>query len=408
MSEPVVLRPLDMDQNLLFALLTLQLDLIDNQQFAEAWATWSARGDRPVPELLVQRGWLKPEGRTEVERAMSRKLLKHGGNTRAALAELVNNPLQEALSGLAGSSLEKFLGQLGNGAVQPARTARPEAAPRALDDRELRDDFQDTWHEADSLQPWTQRVRLWVKSHPRLVQSTAAIAVAVMLASAFAVLILTPQNQRENVPQRRQEAQVPNEDHQQVEIMMLRVRALFSALIRKDDVLDHLRKDGTLTKREREVALTLARNYQVDANDLNNKSWFIVCVPDAGISAYRRALLLAEEACRLEPRSGFYLNTLGVAQYRMGQYAEAVKTLETSDEINSAGPTGPLPDDAAFLAMAYHRLGDKDKAKSTFRRLTSLMNDRSRLLKRNLTAQHIQEEQSFLSEAGKVLSQPDR
>ena len=48
------------------------------------------------------------------------------------------------------------------------------------------------------------------------------------------------------------------------------------------------------------------------------------------------ALRLAEAACRLEPKHGYYVNTLGVAQYRAGQYAEALATLTRSEPLNTA------------------------------------------------------------------------
>jgi hypothetical protein len=43
-----------------------------------------------------------------------------------------------------------------------------------------------------------------------------------------------------------------------------------------------------------------------------------------------RALSLARRAVELAPTQNIYLNTLGAAQYRAGQHAEAVATLEKS------------------------------------------------------------------------------
>jgi hypothetical protein len=56
-----------------------------------------------------------------------------------------------------------------------------------------------------------------------------------------------------------------------------------------------------------------------------------VRTPSAGASADRLALHSPEEACRLAPNNRNILNTLGVAQYRVGQYLQVVETLAQSD-----------------------------------------------------------------------------
>jgi hypothetical protein len=56
----------------------------------------------------------------------------------------------------------------------------------------------------------------------------------------------------------------------------------------------------------------------------------------------------------------------------MGQYAEAVATLTRSDKLNSPRG-GPQPADLAFLAMAQHQLGRKEKAQATLGRLRDAM-----------------------------------
>jgi hypothetical protein len=44
---------MDTDRNLLFGVLALQADLIDNTRFAEACAAWAARKDLALADLLV-------------------------------------------------------------------------------------------------------------------------------------------------------------------------------------------------------------------------------------------------------------------------------------------------------------------------------------------------------------------
>lgn len=60
----------------------------------------------------------------------------------------------------------------------------------------------------------------------------------------------------------------------------------------------------------------------------------------------------AEAACRLAPQQRAYVNTLGIARYRMEMYREAVVTLGQSEKIGGAKGLGSLPSDLAFLAMA--------------------------------------------------------
>jgi tetratricopeptide (TPR) repeat protein len=87
-------------------------------------------------------------------------------------------------------------------------------------------------------------------------------------------------------------------------------------------------------------------------------------VKSPGLDAqnYRSALRRAEEACRLRPQDGLYLNTLGVAQYRSGMYQEARDTLNRSNATNSKRYPGGHPSDLAFLCMAHFQLGHGDQA----------------------------------------------
>lgn len=61
--------------------------LLTNDQFAEACSAWVMRKNTPLADLLVERGWLAPADRADVQRLVDRKLKKHGGDARASLAE---------------------------------------------------------------------------------------------------------------------------------------------------------------------------------------------------------------------------------------------------------------------------------------------------------------------------------
>jgi serine/threonine-protein kinase len=86
------------DRNLLFGVLALQADLLDAAQFAEACTSWSARKDRALADLLVERGWLTPEDRGDVERLLERKLKKHAGDAHASLVAAVQEPARDILT----------------------------------------------------------------------------------------------------------------------------------------------------------------------------------------------------------------------------------------------------------------------------------------------------------------------
>jgi tetratricopeptide (TPR) repeat protein len=60
------------------------------------------------------------------------------------------------------------------------------------------------------------------------------------------------------------------------------------------------------------------------------------------------------------------LNTLAAAQYRAGRYDEAIRRLE--EAARARGGVG-IPEDWAFLAMAHHRLGQRDQARRWLDRL---------------------------------------
>lgn len=61
-------------------------------------------------------------------------------------------------------------------------------------------------------------------------------------------------------------------------------------------------------------------------DSLNSVAWRMVVEPDGDADRYRRGLQLAEAAVRSNPRP-HVRNTLGVALYRCGRYAEAIDTL---------------------------------------------------------------------------------
>jgi WD40 repeat protein len=147
------------------------------------------------------------------------------------------------------------------------------------------------------------------------------------------------------------------------------VQTLFARPMLRSDVLASLRTTDSLTEPERREALALAENFPEDAWRLSGASWRVVGQVGAGPAAYHLALRQAEAACRLVPRHGGLLSTRGVAEYRVGRNAEALATLMEADGLNAPAHGGSTPLDIAFMALAHHRLGQTEQARTALGRL---------------------------------------
>jgi tetratricopeptide (TPR) repeat protein len=102
-----------------------------------------------------------------------------------------------------------------------------------------------------------------------------------------------------------------------------------------------------------------------DAARANVLAWEFATLPDLAFREPRLAVALAEQAVRQAPGEASYWNTLGVAHYRAGAWAAAVRALEESEKLE---PTGCLACNALFLAMCHHRLGDPARARDQYDR----------------------------------------
>jgi eukaryotic-like serine/threonine-protein kinase len=91
----------------------------------------------------------------------------------------------------------------------------------------------------------------------------------------------------------------------------------------------------------------------------NNLAWDLVCrrtpahADDAGL-----AVRLARQAVEWEPDQPAYWNTLGVAQYRAGDFAAADQSLHTSITLSKGGTAV----DWFFLACIKHHQGDSEES----------------------------------------------
>ncbi len=94
------------------------------------------------------------------------------------------------------------------------------------------------------------------------------------------------------------------------------------------------------------------------ADECNALAWAYLIAPQP-LRDPDQALVLARKATRLAPDDPMFRNTLGVAYYRLGRYREAVEVLRA--DLDRQGDRD-LAWDLCFLAMAYHRLGESDRA----------------------------------------------
>ncbi len=85
------------ETNLLFGVLAVQMEYIDSSQFTEACASWAVNKSRPLADIVVERGWLSPEDREDIEKCVLRKLRKHQGSVAATLHASADSTLREAM-----------------------------------------------------------------------------------------------------------------------------------------------------------------------------------------------------------------------------------------------------------------------------------------------------------------------
>ena len=98
------------------------------------------------------------------------------------------------------------------------------------------------------------------------------------------------------------------------------------------------------------------------ALSLNNTAWQLATDPNPKFRNGPAAVEIVRKAIELDPKTGTYLNTLGVALYRAGKWKESITALNESTQLRKDGDAF----DWYFLAMAHHQLGDAEKARAWF------------------------------------------
>ncbi len=106
----------NVDRNLLFAVIALQDDLIDQRQFADVCAGWATHLDRPLADLLIERKWITDTDRSDVERKLERKLKKNHGDVRATFGAVAEIQAREVLQAIENQEVRRSIH-----ALPPAR-----------------------------------------------------------------------------------------------------------------------------------------------------------------------------------------------------------------------------------------------------------------------------------------------
>jgi tetratricopeptide (TPR) repeat protein len=110
---------------------------------------------------------------------------------------------------------------------------------------------------------------------------------------------------------------------------------------------------------------------QPDITSHNNKlAWFLTDCRDLRFRDPGRALVLAQKAVTLtRGENGDYLNTLGVVQYRLGEWTAAVATLHRAQHQRGEGDES----DWLYLAMAHWKLNEKQQSLDCYDRAVKLL-----------------------------------
>jgi hypothetical protein len=134
----------------------------------------------------------------------------------------------------------------------------------------------------------------------------------------------------------------------------------------KREILDEIRDDEKIDHAFRREALRFVERYPENIPYLHWCSRLAVGRRGLTLAQYRQALHQAEAACSADSSDVTYLTTLGMAEYRLARFTEALSALTRAARL-ARSPIEPV--NLAFHAMALFRLG---RAKESRDRLCEL------------------------------------
>jgi tetratricopeptide (TPR) repeat protein len=103
----------------------------------------------------------------------------------------------------------------------------------------------------------------------------------------------------------------------------------------------------------------LGPDHPVTLASMNHVAWDLATLPDPRLREPQEAIELAKRAVESAPNDGNFWNTLGVANYRTGDWKAAVAALEKSIELREGGDGS----DFFFRAMAHWQLDQANDAR---------------------------------------------
>ena len=133
------------------------------------------------------------------------------------------------------------------------------------------------------------------------------------------------------------------------------------------------RKAADLYRQIIDIRERLAAQRPQDATHCGCLAWFYAAAcMDPKFRNPTRAVLLAKMVLAQFPRNGYYCGLLGVAQYRNGQWSEAVASLKKANRLRPYRYEGFL----FYKAMAHWRLGEEKAARVCYDQAAEFMKAR--------------------------------
>ena len=131
--------------------------------------------------------------------------------------------------------------------------------------------------------------------------------------------------------------------------------------------LRELRSDPSLAPGVRWAAIQHLRRRPESYAAMNEDNWIVVRRAGRPRSEYARAVREQRLVCEARPWNAFFLHTLGVGLLRLGEYEEALETLELAYEKNVEGAWSPRHgDEQLSMAICLFHLGEQERAHETF------------------------------------------
>ena len=150
---------------------------------------------------------------------------------------------------------------------------------------------------------------------------------------------------------------------------------LSQKLILKSRVVDAIEARTDLPAEVRDLAVRFAKADQAkeDPAQFDKASWAVCIELERDPDDYVRAVRLSQAARHLEPDNWKFLATLGLAQYRAGDYEGAIETTRRSETLRREQLGSAAPRHFAILSMALHKLDRTAESWKAMIRLRDLM-----------------------------------